>query len=351
MPNPQSRLLALAAEAKQQYLAECAAGGEPAYPAWIEDALAVCGGGQYDTAAPGISTVEDDQHTDACPRCGGSGQITVLSDNSPDAHDVEVCCDHCQGTGAAVDAAKYLAAALSGEKYRHMQIYGEFKNFHRRLCARFGYAHDDIHFRRDLVSLEEAIASKVSAPAAGDGLADPALQKLFGEAITGALAFGAQGVKPPPVGHWLEPFWNMARADAAAAAGLALLDHSLLRDVLGYVEDAGPGDVWGAAQSWMSLRDAAIAAVHPPPAAGDAPAESAPEWATCESRGPWVRNGLMAAIHLLREKETRARHAFTKGYMGAPARYIADAYGEAAAVVERKLGAIAAQAGGKDGDH
>ncbi|WP_241134074.1 hypothetical protein [Achromobacter insuavis] len=59
MPNPQSRLLALAAEAKQQYLAECAAGGEPAYPAWIEDALAVCGGGQYDTAAPGISTVED----------------------------------------------------------------------------------------------------------------------------------------------------------------------------------------------------------------------------------------------------------------------------------------------------
>ncbi|CUJ79230.1 MAG: hypothetical protein J0I68_24020 [Achromobacter sp.] len=61
MPNPQSRLLALAAEAKQQYLAECAAGGEPAYPAWIEDALAVCGGGQYDTAAPGISTAEDAQ--------------------------------------------------------------------------------------------------------------------------------------------------------------------------------------------------------------------------------------------------------------------------------------------------
>ncbi|CUJ97992.1 Uncharacterised protein [Achromobacter sp. 2789STDY5608615] len=61
MPNPQSRLLALAAEAKQQYLAECAAGGEPAYPAWIEDALAVCGGGQYDTAAPGVSTVEDER--------------------------------------------------------------------------------------------------------------------------------------------------------------------------------------------------------------------------------------------------------------------------------------------------
>ncbi|WP_025137744.1 hypothetical protein [Achromobacter sp. DH1f] len=99
-----------------------------------------------------------------------------------------------------------------------------------------------------------------AAPAAGDALADPALQKLFGDAITGALGFGAQGVNPPPVGHWLEPFWNMARADAALAAGLALLDHPLLRDVLGYVEDAGPADVWGAAQSWMGLRDAAIAA-------------------------------------------------------------------------------------------
>lgn len=99
-----------------------------------------------------------------------------------------------------------------------------------------------------------------SAPAAGDALADPALQKLFGEAITGALAFGAQGVNPPPEGHWLAPFWNMARADAALAADLALLDHPLLRDVLGYIEDAGPADVWSAAQSRMGLRDTALAA-------------------------------------------------------------------------------------------
>lgn len=150
---------------------------------------------------------KDERQAGACPRCDGSGEITVMSDNSPDAHDVDVCCDHCQGSGAAVDAAKFLAAALSGEKYRHMQLWAEYRNFHRSLCARFGYGHDEIHFRRDLVSLEEAIASKVAAPAAGD-----------------------------------------ARA---------LLDHPLLRDVLGYIEDAGPADVWGAAQSWMALRDAA----------------------------------------------------------------------------------------------
>lgn len=36
------------------------------------------------------------------------------------------------------------------------------------------------------------------------------------DAITGALMFGAQGVNAPPAGHWLTPFWEMARADAAA---------------------------------------------------------------------------------------------------------------------------------------
>ena len=120
------------------------------------------------TVAPGDA--QDERQADACPRCDGSGEITVMSDSSPDAHDVVLCCDHCQGSGAATDAAKYLAAALSGEKYRHMQLWAEYRNFHRSLCARFGYGHDEVHFRRDLVSLEEAIAAKVAAPAAGDAL-------------------------------------------------------------------------------------------------------------------------------------------------------------------------------------
>jgi len=133
-------------------------------------------GGRVDDPTPPASAqddAKDERQAGACPRCDGSGEITVMSDNSPDAHDVDVCCDHCQGSGAAVDAAKFLAAALSGEKYRHMQLWAEYRNFHRSLCARFGYGHDEIHFRRDLVSLEEAIASKVAAPAAGDARLPP----------------------------------------------------------------------------------------------------------------------------------------------------------------------------------
>jgi hypothetical protein len=35
------------------------------------------------------------------------------------------------------------------------------------------------------------------------------------DAITGALAFGAQGANPPPTGHWLVPFWETAREEAS----------------------------------------------------------------------------------------------------------------------------------------
>ena len=37
-----------------------------------------------------------------------------------------------------------------------------------------------------------------------------------------------------------------------------LLDDHRIREVLGYVEDAGPADVWACAQSWIVGRDAAL---------------------------------------------------------------------------------------------
>jgi hypothetical protein len=49
-------------------------------------------------------------------------------------------------------------------------------------------------------------------------LDDPRLQELFGSEITGALAFGAQGMNKPPEGHWLIPFWEMARAERESSS-------------------------------------------------------------------------------------------------------------------------------------
>ncbi|WP_085646743.1 MULTISPECIES: hypothetical protein [unclassified Pseudomonas] len=37
-----------------------------------------------------------------------------------------------------------------------------FKNFHRRLCERFGYYYDELDWQRDQVSLEEHIATQFS---------------------------------------------------------------------------------------------------------------------------------------------------------------------------------------------
>ena len=48
--------------------------------------------------------------------------------------------------------------------------------------------------------------------------ADPqGIRARVAEAITGALAFGAQGANSPPPGHWLAPFWETAMEEASRA--------------------------------------------------------------------------------------------------------------------------------------
>ncbi len=49
--------------------------------------------------------------------------------------------------------------------------------------------------------------------------ADPVgIRARVADVITGTLMVGAQGHTPPPAGHWAEPFWQAARADATAQA-------------------------------------------------------------------------------------------------------------------------------------
>lgn len=45
----------------------------------------------------------------SCPRCLGTQTIPAMSDNGPDAYEVEVCCDHCEGSGTAKGAYEALA--------------------------------------------------------------------------------------------------------------------------------------------------------------------------------------------------------------------------------------------------
>jgi hypothetical protein len=71
----------------------------------------------------------------------------------------------------------------------------------------YGAAADEIERLR--AALDAALAATPKP------LDDPRLQGLFSDAISGALAFGAQNTNPPPAGHWLERFWQMGRAERA----------------------------------------------------------------------------------------------------------------------------------------
>lgn len=66
---------------------------------------------------------------------------------------------------------------------------------------------------------------------------DPAgIRARVAEAITGTLMVGAQGHTPPPAGHWAEPFWQAARADAARALNVALRLREMV-DAAKYMRD------------------------------------------------------------------------------------------------------------------
>jgi hypothetical protein len=93
-------------------------------------------------------------------------------------------------------------------------------------------------------------------------LDDPRLQGLFSDAISGALAFGAQNTNPPPAGHWLERFWQMGRAELSEAAAPAAEPVALTDEVLRYAMAAmGTGSPMDAEKFrlfWRYAHDAAM---------------------------------------------------------------------------------------------
>lgn len=76
-------------------------------------------------------------------------------------------------------------------------------------------------FTQPLHAIAAAPAQEHATQLAGQGQvysidADPeGIRARVADAITGALAFGAQGGNTPPPEHWLTPFWMAARFEAA----------------------------------------------------------------------------------------------------------------------------------------
>jgi hypothetical protein len=60
------------------------------------------------------------------------------------------------------EASATLREESIAKNGRIAELEAEFKNFHRLLCERFGYAHDPVDWRRDQLSLIEHIAERQS---------------------------------------------------------------------------------------------------------------------------------------------------------------------------------------------
>ncbi|WP_354686704.1 hypothetical protein [Cupriavidus necator] len=140
-------------------------------------------------------------------------------------------------------------------------------------------------------------------------------------AIAAALATPSPGKAPEPVAHYCE---HKHRCKWPGASG---------------------SPAWGKAENqlseWRKWHEnkcgGRLLPLYASP--GKAEAERA-EWMACESRRPWAANSLAEKAKEMRGRERLCRNSFRKEYMGEPARYVADAYGEAAAVFEARLAAI-----------
>ncbi|HGN3927047.1 TPA: hypothetical protein ACQTY9_001449 [Pseudomonas aeruginosa] len=56
-----------------------------------------------------------------------------------------------------------------------------------------------------------------------DNMTAANMRQVAADAITGALAFGAQASRPPPADHWLRPFYDIGRAEGQRTQELAML--------------------------------------------------------------------------------------------------------------------------------
>ncbi|HRP74548.1 MAG TPA: Lar family restriction alleviation protein [Rhodocyclaceae bacterium] len=83
--------------------------------------------------------------------------------------------------------------------------------------------------------------------------ADPdGIRERVADAITGALSFGAQGAHKPPAGHWLEPFWDMARAEAAPPSAPVGFDSWWHQQMPNLASGDEPDDRAIAAAAWAA---------------------------------------------------------------------------------------------------
>lgn len=67
----------------------------------------------------------DNQIDDLCPACKGSGEGWMLSDNGPDAHNIQVDCQECNGRGSLIGAYESIKTQLASMNERYTKAGGD----------------------------------------------------------------------------------------------------------------------------------------------------------------------------------------------------------------------------------
>lgn len=82
---------------------------------------------QIDNMTTGLVRAQPTEQVepDYCPNCGGTGEVTAMSDNSPDAHEVCIVCPHCEGHQTLEAAYRGVRKLLDAEHKKYLKACGE----------------------------------------------------------------------------------------------------------------------------------------------------------------------------------------------------------------------------------
>lgn len=138
----------------------------------INDALGMLDGDGVSLEPPGVVGWEDTKTGETgtlCTVCGHDSSAEpprecrhpVLTDD-PEQPGVNIyLCAACKKVVRVNEFESFVREPEPSDAHA-------FKNFHRVLCERFGYAHDERDWRRDQISLIEHIASRLAQPPAAE---------------------------------------------------------------------------------------------------------------------------------------------------------------------------------------
>jgi hypothetical protein len=123
--------------------------------------------------------------------------------------------DHGRRANDAIAALDAALAVPVVEDHGTQALWPQMISALAAIDAELGLPEDGCNSTGATLAAIRELKEAASLAATPKPLDDPRLQGLFSDAISGALAFGAQNTNPPPAGHWLERFWQMGRAERA----------------------------------------------------------------------------------------------------------------------------------------